>query len=86
MKKIVQIVCAALLLLAGAGSVLADGGVTFTNIAADDGAGITYRRVTSPDRQADRDAIVATSIPIPDLPMFQAESPQKWHASRNVTS
>ncbi|HYO13131.1 MAG TPA: CRTAC1 family protein [Thermoanaerobaculia bacterium] len=64
---------------------MADGGVTFTNIAADDGAGITYRRATSPDREAVHDAAIAAGpIPIPQMPAFVRESAQKWHGAPGV--
>src|SRR5215207_8341027 len=63
-KKSIQGGLGALLLMTSAGAVFADGGVTFTNIAAGDQAGVSYRRVASPDRQADRDAIAATVIPV----------------------
>lgn len=86
MRRSAQLVVAVLLLLAGANAVLAEGGVTFTNISAGDGAGVTYRRVTSPDRQAVRDATVAAS-PIP-IPTFMANhvvlSAQKWHGAPGV--
>jgi hypothetical protein len=72
------------LLLMSAGAVFADGGVTFTNIAAGDHAGITYRRVATPDRTADHDAIAATAIPTNMMGAFQAESPQKWHGAPGV--
>ena len=84
MERMVRTLCAALLLSASAGTVLADGGVTFTNIAAGDGAGITYRRITSPDREADRTALTQVVIPIAAITAFQAESPQKWHGAPGV--
>jgi hypothetical protein len=71
--------------MAGASAVFADGGVTFTNIAAGDQAGVTYRRVVSPDRLAVRLATAAAPIPIPEF--FEkavVNSPQKWHGAPGV--
>ena len=85
MRRLVQLMAAVALLLAGAQAVLADGGVTFNNISAGDGAGVTYRRATSPDREAVHDAaILAGPIPIPMMPNFVRDSAQKWHGAPGV--
>ncbi|HSG38011.1 MAG TPA: VCBS repeat-containing protein, partial [Thermoanaerobaculia bacterium] len=62
----------------------ADGGVTFNNIAAGDGAGITYRRATSPDREAVHIAARQQVIPLAQFPAFVRESAQKWHGAPGV--
>ena len=62
----------------------ADGGVTFNNIAAGDGAGITYRRATSPDREAVHIAARQGVIPLAQFPAFVRESAQKWHGAPGV--
>jgi enediyne biosynthesis protein E4 len=59
LRKTIQFCAGVCLLLAGAGAVLADGGVTFNNIAAGDGAGVTYRRAPSAERMAAYFDIVA---------------------------
>ena len=85
MKKTIKISLGALLLIAGAGAVFADGGVTFTNIAAGDQAGVTYRRVASPDREAVHTAAtLAGPIPLAQMPAFVRESAQKWHGAPGV--
>jgi hypothetical protein len=73
-----------LLLLASVGAAYADGGVTFTNISTQPGSGITYQRVTSPDRQADRDQIASQSYTLAVFPTITPESPQKWHGAPGV--
>jgi enediyne biosynthesis protein E4 len=62
----------------------ADGGVTFTNIAKQPSSGITYQRVTSPDREAVRDAITAQSYPLATFGAIPPESPQKWHGAPGI--
>jgi hypothetical protein len=85
MKRLAQLMVAVLLLLVGATDLLADGGVTFTNIAAGGNAGITYRRATSPDREAVHIAARAAGpIPIPQMPNFVRDSAQKWHGAPGV--
>jgi enediyne biosynthesis protein E4 len=53
------------LCLAGASTLLADGGVTFTNIAANGGAGINYQRFPSPDRLLEDNNLKGNGGPIP---------------------
>jgi hypothetical protein len=73
------------LLLAGVGAAYADGGVTFTNIAHDGGAGISYHRIATPDRKAVHDAAAAASpIPIPQIAAKVRESSQKWHGAPGI--
>jgi hypothetical protein len=76
-----------LLLLTGAGAALADGGVTFTNIAAEDGAGITFRHAPAPDRKAQYFAIAA-GAPYPIGPTFVQTAvvggPLKWGGAPGV--
>ncbi|MEM7482642.1 MAG: VCBS repeat-containing protein [Acidobacteriota bacterium] len=64
---------------------LADGGVTFQDIAADDGAGITYRRAPSA-RITQRDAAVALSpIPLADFRDIRTNlTPQKGRGNPGV--
>jgi hypothetical protein len=65
--------------------VRADGGVTFTNIAANDGAGITYRRVGTPGRLAVADALFNQLLPA-SVPVntWAARTPQKAHGAPGV--
>jgi hypothetical protein len=74
------------LLLAGVSTAYAaEGGVTFTNIAVNGGAGVSYHRVTSPIRQADHDDLVAQVLPlVGGIAAAQAESPQKWHGAPGI--
>jgi hypothetical protein len=58
------------LLAAVAAPTLADGGVTFTDIAQNGGAGIEYARLHSPDRIALFNATTLTPIPFPPVPNF----------------
>jgi len=75
-----------ILLAFPAGEARADGGVTFENIAADDGAGITYRRALSP-----RDATWRTLLEEPS-PILNADFllqntdvlPMKWRGAPGV--
>jgi hypothetical protein len=53
------------LCLAAAPALLADGGVTFQNIAAGGGAGINYQRFPSPDRNAYDEALKGNGLPFP---------------------
>jgi len=67
------------------GPTFADGGVTYTDIAAGDNAGITYRRAPSP-RIANKDYINA-GAPWPNAQFFQLRnemSPQKGAGSPGV--
>lgn len=83
--RALSLVCGgALLLSAVAAPLHADGGVTFTNIATQPGSGITYGRVTSPDREADRAGIASMSYPLAVFPTVLPESPQKWHGAPGV--
>lgn len=78
-------ICAAILLLpVGVGAAYADGGVTFTNIAKNGGAGISYHRVATPDRKAVHDAAAAKMIPIANMPATVRESAQKWHGAPGI--
>jgi len=78
-------ICAAmLLLLVGAGAAYADGGVTFTNIAKNGGAGVSYHRIATPDREAVHAAAAARIIPIPDIMATVRESAQKWHGAPGI--
>jgi hypothetical protein len=63
----------------------ADGGVTFTNIAANDGAGITYRRVATPGRLVVADALFGQLLPL-SLPagFLTSLTPQKPHGAPGV--
>jgi len=63
---------------------LADGGVTYTDIADGDGAGITYRRTPS-DRFAVRQAIIdAGPIPFADFSTVAANHPLKASGAPGV--
>ncbi|RMH20741.1 MAG: CRTAC1 family protein [Acidobacteria bacterium] len=64
----------------------ADGGVTFTDVADGDGAGITYRRVPSPDRLALQQSVLANSpYPIPIFfPQIRPNTPQKPRGAPGV--
>lgn len=71
--------------LAAAGAAGADGGVTFTNIAADDGAGITFRRVPSSRAQLRQDILDSTPIPVPQfLTTTRPNSPNKARGAPGV--
>jgi enediyne biosynthesis protein E4 len=81
------------LCLAGASALLADGGVTFTNIAANGGAGINYQRFPSPDRLAQDNALKGNGGPIPIpagmtpgqvIQALQPASPQKPRGTPGV--
>jgi enediyne biosynthesis protein E4 len=63
---------------------LADGGVTFTNIAAGGGAGIGYERFGTPAREADLDAFYTVGFPAPFNSFILAETPQKPHGAPGV--
>jgi hypothetical protein len=65
--------------------VRADGGVTFTNIAANDGAGITYRRVQTPSRRVilDRLQALRLSTSVPTV-AYNARTPNKPHGAPGV--
>ncbi|HEV7517858.1 MAG TPA: hypothetical protein VGR07_16280, partial [Thermoanaerobaculia bacterium] len=80
-----QLTLATALLCLSAPIVLADGGVTFTNIAANDGAGIKYRRVGTPGRLAIANALFRELLPtsISNL-SWGARTPQKAHGSPGV--
>ena len=68
--------------------VQADGGVTFSNIAENDGAGITYRRVPSANSYVRTDilnAAAAAPIPVADfLTYARPGSPQKERGAPGV--
>src|SRR5947209_3907248 len=81
------------LCLAGAPALLADGGVTFTNVAAHGGAGITYQRFGNPSLEAEDDALKGNGglIPIPPgltgiglIHELQPISPQKPRGAPGV--
>jgi len=80
---------AAGLCLVTAPAAFADGGVTFTNIAAGGGAGITYQRFPTPALEAIEDAFFAHPILI-DRPIveilgnLQINSPQKPRGAPGV--
>ncbi|HEX6904342.1 MAG TPA: CRTAC1 family protein [Thermoanaerobaculia bacterium] len=80
--RVLSLFCGSALIATAAFSV--EGGVTFTNIANQPGSGITYGRVTSPDREADRAAIVAQSYPIATFGTIPPETPQKWHGAPGI--
>jgi len=65
--------------------VRADGGVTFSNIAANDGAGITYRRVQTPGRRVilDRLQSLRLSLSVPTV-AYNARTPQKPHGAPGI--
>ncbi|NJL29498.1 MAG: CRTAC1 family protein [Thermoanaerobaculia bacterium] len=63
-------------LLAAAGSLHADGGVTFTDIALGGGAGVTYQKMPTP-RLAQVPLIIAQS-PIPTPTFFNVVRPQQF--------
>jgi len=65
--------------------VRADGGVTFTNVAANDGAGIKYRRVGTPSRRVIAEAIFGDQLPqtVP-LNHYLARTPQKPYGAPGV--
>ncbi len=85
-SRLARIALALLLTAACALPALADGGVTYTDIADGGGAGVTYHRTPSP-RIANRDAIVAMS-PILTGDLFgdlrPNHSPQKGWGSPGV--
>jgi hypothetical protein len=79
--------------LAAAPALLADGGVTFHNIAANGGAGINYQRFPSPAREAEDAALKGNGGPIPIPPGMtavqviqglQPRSPQKPRGTPGV--
>jgi hypothetical protein len=85
LRKTVQACAGVLLLLGGVGAAYADGGVTFTNIAHAGGAGVTYHRVASPDREQDHISQTQQKWPLTGFPgPAQAESPQKWHGAPGI--
>ncbi len=85
-SRTARIALALLLTAACALPALADGGVTYTNIAEGGAAGVTYHRTPSP-RIANRNDIVAMS-PIPTFDLFNVlrpnHSPQKGWGSPGV--
>ncbi len=85
MRKMLKMCAGALLLLVGTGAAHADGGVTFTNIAKNGGAGIAYHRVASPDRLAEHIAQTQQVWPAATWPAAaQMASPQKWHGAPGI--
>lgn len=80
--RALSLFCGSALIATAAFSV--EGGVTFTNIANQPGSGITYQRVTSPDRQADRDQIASQTYTLAAFPAVLPESPQKWHGAPGI--
>jgi hypothetical protein len=86
-KKRFYFCCAVLLLLASTGAVQADGGVTFTNIAAGDGAGITFRHAPSIIRR-DQYFSIAAGAPYPVGLTFRnavvTGGPLKWGGAPGV--
>ncbi len=66
--------------------VRADGGITFTNIAANNGAGISYRRVGTPGRLAIANALFREELPLSSLTTNQwaARTPQKAHGAPGI--
>jgi hypothetical protein len=58
--------------------------VTFTNIAANDGAGITYRRVGTPGRLAISNAIFSQLIPVSFGGFMTSRTPQKQYGAPGV--
>ncbi len=80
--RVLSLFCGSALMATAAFSV--EGGVTFTNIANQPGSGIAYQRVTSPDRQADRDQIASQSYTLAAFPNVLPESPQKWHGAPGI--
>ncbi len=84
LRNVTKAFTAALLLLV-AGAAFADGGVTFTNVAKNGGAGIAYHRVASPDRLALHVAQTQKVWPTtPGVIAIQRESPQKWHGAPGI--
>jgi hypothetical protein len=77
----------AILLLTAASAASADGGVTFTNVAAGGGAGITFHHAPAPDRKAQYFAIAA-GAPYPIGPTFVNTAvvggPLKWGGAPGV--
>lgn len=75
-----------LLALVAASPAFADGGVTFTDIAEDGGAGIDFARQPNPDRQATMEAIEARgTIPADEWRDVRAlETPMKLWGSPGV--
>ncbi len=68
--------------LLGASGLRADGGVTFTNISANGGAGITYQRMETPALLAEQQALYAgVALPHPGL---LSQTPQKPHGAPGV--
>ncbi len=64
---------------------MADGGVTFTDIAEGGGAGVTFHRTASPRDAIRTDILNATPIETPDfLGNARANSPQKAHGGPGV--
>ena len=63
----------------------ADGGVTFTNIAANGGAGIDYRRIGTPGRLAVANGLFDTLLPTSlSVNFWAAQTPQKPHGAPGV--
>jgi hypothetical protein len=63
----------------------ADGGITFTNIAANDGAGIKYRRVGTPSRRVILDALHNEKLPTSvSNASYNARTPQKSHGAPGI--
>jgi len=85
-SKMQQICVALALCLALAGTTWADGGVTFTDIAENDGAGIDYRRTDSPRKVGFEDLLLEPS-PIPSSIFFDQSFrrlPMKWDGAPGV--
>src|SRR6476660_9623749 len=65
--------------------VRADGGVTFTNIAANDGAGIQYRRLQSPGRRYVLDRMQSQLLPTTTTAAnYDARTPNKPHGAPGI--
>jgi len=67
----------AALLFAITAPLLADGGVTFTDIAANNGAGITYQRTPSATFQEVIDGYANFPMTVPDFLVFRVQYPMK---------
>jgi enediyne biosynthesis protein E4 len=89
--RALSLVCGGVLLLSAVAAPLhaVDGGVSFTNIAAGNGAGITYRRTPNPDRRALYYQIGYASQTTPYTlqqlgEIATAGGPQKWGGAPGV--
>ena len=88
LRHAARLALAALLALGFAGTAVADGGITYTDVAAGDGAGITYRRGPSVRAQIREDIINGLAVDPVSIPDYfgtvRPNSPQKGRGAPGV--